>query len=221
SVPTPTATPERSTSRPRAAAASGVATDTTAGRWAATWAASRSTLEPADSPVTRSRSGKASTIRSTLVPTDPVEPRMDRPLLMRSRNVNGPGKAGPSSAYQAEVIVQNGRSEQQPVQPVEHAPVAGEQPSRVLHPRPALEQGLAEVSRRPHHGHDEPQRHGMGHGHLGQAEELDGQGADDASEEAGPGAFPRLARRDGGRQLAPAQRAAREVGRAVGHHHDA
>ena len=50
--------------------------------------------------------------------------------------------SGAVSSHVEEVIVQDGRAEEQAVQAVQHASVAGEERPRVLHPGPPLEQAL-------------------------------------------------------------------------------
>src|SRR5688500_10540063 len=92
--------------------------------------------------MTSKRSGNASTTRTTFPPTDPVDPRMESPFLTEAKTAPDGGR----SPRVEEVIVQDRRAEQQAVEAVEHAPVAGEQAPRVLHPRPALHQALHEVA---------------------------------------------------------------------------
>ncbi len=73
--------PERSTRRESRSRAPASATETTFGRCRATCSARTSTLPPAARPTTSKRPGKASTTRSTFVPMEPVEPRMERPFM--------------------------------------------------------------------------------------------------------------------------------------------
>ena len=78
------------------------------------------------------------------MPTEPVEPRMERPFIPSilapagGENANGP-ETGPL-AQDEEVIVQDGSAEQQAVEAVEHASMPREHRARVLHPGPALQQ---------------------------------------------------------------------------------
>src|SRR6185369_15125358 len=114
------------------------------GRYRATCSASRSTLPPAARPTTSNRSGNASTMRRTLHPTDPVDPRMERPRFTRpgsekTRLKRERPRSGAVSPRVEKVIVQDGRAQQQAVQAVEHAPVPREKRPRILHPRPPLE----------------------------------------------------------------------------------
>ncbi len=83
--------------------AAGLATETAARRGSApTCSASSSTLLPPARPTTWKRSGKDSTTRRTLVPIEPVEPRIEMPLqaLMEasSKTRNGPD-GGPFTSY--------------------------------------------------------------------------------------------------------------------------
>ena len=69
---------EAAESRSSAAAS---ATETTFGRWRATCSARTLDVPPAARPTTSKRPGNASTTRSTFVPMEPVEPRMERPFM--------------------------------------------------------------------------------------------------------------------------------------------
>src|SRR6185503_16150326 len=112
----------------------------------ATCSASRSTLRPAERPTTSKRSGNASTMRRQLVPTEPVEPRMERPRVVTFLKRQRP-RAGPlKSVHVEEVIVQKRSAEEQTVHPVQHPAVAREQRSGVLHSRPPLHQALRQVT---------------------------------------------------------------------------
>src|SRR5438270_8110817 len=134
-------------------------------------------LPPAARPTTQKRSGKASTTRSTLEPTEPVEPRMERPRFTTpSANANGPG-AGPFSPRVEEVIVQDGRTEQQAVEPVEHPAVAREQAAGVLHPRPPLEEALHQISRRTRGRGGHAEQDGVEERHPAQADLADDERA--------------------------------------------
>src|SRR6204780_1529492 len=111
---------------------------TRAGPNSATWATSSSTERCAASACTRKRSGSVRMTSSAWVPTDPVEPIR---LTVRTR-VSSP------EVQRLDHEVRGGHDEEQPVDPVQDAAVAGQQPSHVLETQVALDHRLAQVAQR-------------------------------------------------------------------------
>src|SRR3954469_18442195 len=112
-------------------------------------------LAPAESPTTSKRPGNASTIRRTLHPTEPVDPRMERPRWTKTCLKCERPRSGAVSPRVEEVIVQDGRAQQQAVEAVQHAPMAREERARVLPPRPALQEALGQIAGHSRHRHQQ------------------------------------------------------------------
>src|SRR5277367_230679 len=111
---------------------------TRAGPKAAAWASSSSTERWAASACTRNRSGSVRMTSSAWVPTDPVEPIR---LTVRTK-VSSP------EVHRLDHEIRGGHDEQQSVDTVQDAAVAGQQTSHVLEPQVALDHRLAQVTER-------------------------------------------------------------------------
>src|SRR5580704_3448833 len=160
---------------------------TRAGPKAAAWASSSSTERWAASAWTRKRAGSVRMTSSAWVPTDPVEPIR---LTVRTR-VSSP------EVHRLDHEVRGGHDEEQPVDPVEDAAVAGQQPPHVLEPQVPLDHGLAQVAQRRHDRH-----HHAVEGGLAQRPGIDEGDDDDRDEDGHHGttdeALPTLVGADGG-----------------------
>ena len=169
--PWPTATSPRRRPSPRSPAAArppasgtraGSPMATSSGRSRRAWATSRSTDRWAASATNRKRSGSVSTTSIAWVPIEPVEPTR-LTLHVTRLHVHGPQHAIGRAAHPAGAPTvtapftrggtpSRGRTwredEQQAVHPVEHAPVAGQDPAHVLQPEVPLDERLAQVADR-------------------------------------------------------------------------
>src|SRR5258706_4830952 len=171
-----------------AGTSSGLRTETISGAYLSICCASRSRLPPAASPTTRSASGNASTTSSVERPTEPVEPRMEMFLILKTRNQKPETRnqkaevsffwflvssfwfscrhdleASEVMNDQEPVHVQNRRGVENRVEPVQEATVAGEQRAGVFHIRGALPHRFRQVSdhagkRENHAGDDDVEK---------------------------------------------------------------
>ena len=153
------------------------------------------------------RSGSRSTRSSVELPTEPVAPRMVTRLHPISRY---------SSAAHDQ---QRGdrRDRHQPVEPVEHAAMAGQQVAAVLHAGAALEPAFEQIAAlREHREQRRGKRQPHRQGHRRRASATPNSAASDhAADQPGPG----LVRADRRRELGAADRPAGEIGADIGRPH--
>src|ERR1700689_2873537 len=124
---------------------------TRSGPNSATWARRSSTEDRAANAWTRKRAGSVRMTSSAWVPTDPVEPIR---LTVRTR-VSSP------EVHRLDHEVRGGHDEEQSVDPVEDAAVAGQQPSHVLEPQVPLDHRLAQVAQGGHDRHHHAVERGL------------------------------------------------------------
>src|SRR5687768_5034829 len=134
----------------RSDAASSSASATYGGTNSRIWPTSSSWFVPADRPTTLKRSGWRRTTSRACVPTDPVEPRITSVRTEKEypRTAGFTGKPGGPRSEQDEPEVDEGRGrhEQQRVDPIQDAAVAGQDAAHVLDLEVPLEQRLGEIA---------------------------------------------------------------------------
>src|SRR5271167_567438 len=121
---------------------------TTAGRNSPACATSSAAEVCAASACTPNRSGSLRTTSSAWVPMEPVEP-IRLTVRIRSPEVD-----------RLDHEVRGGEDEEEAVEPVQDAPVAGQEAAHVLDAEMPLDHGLAEVAERRHDRHHDPVHRG-------------------------------------------------------------
>src|SRR5262249_61852683 len=112
--------------------------DTSLGRKRATCSARRSSERPAARATTRKRSGNASTTSSDERPIEPVDPRIDRDLILE-RDYRGREKDDRAGSVGSEPDQERGHhraGEQERVDAVVEPPVARQEPAPIFDPGP-------------------------------------------------------------------------------------
>src|SRR5215211_6301514 len=179
---------------------------TYSGANSAAWRASVRASLPAERPTTSKRSGYLRTTSRACKPILPVEPRIVRRRLILV--------LGPISYEQGDIVYRRGRK-QQAIDPVEEAPVAGEEGPEVLHVEDTLEGGFEEVPALTRDGDTGADDQGFCDRKV---EELVGDRADDehGDEEAAHAALDGLVRAQARDQRVTAEKAPGEVRARVG-----
>ena len=147
------------------------------------------------------RSGSRSIRSSVDVPTDPVAPRMVTRLHRQEQRQHHDQRRGR-------------RDRHQPVEPVEHAAMAGQQRARILHPGAALEPALVEIAEpapAPRAPASRAPDAAAARRSSASAAANEPSASDDAADQPRPG----LVRADRRRELGPADRAPGEIGADV------